>query len=176
MPAKKRAADATFAALQTVHAALRPLSVEDRARVLDSVVTLLDVATGSAPLQRQTAAPPSPAASQGRRLSVVEILSDRKPVTIPGKIALFAYYREKYEGLSRFSRDDLLPYFAKAKETPPTHFVRDFDKAVKKGWLHEDKADSYITSRGVEEVESGFPNERKWTKTTKKPKAKQKAK
>jgi hypothetical protein len=171
MPAKKREADATFAALQAVHEALRPLSAEDRARVLDSVVTLLDVATPSSPLQRQTA-PSLVTPVPGRRPSVVEILSDRKPVTIPGKIVLFAYYREKYEGLSRFARDDLVAYFGKAKETPPTHFGREFDKAVKKGWLHEEGADSYITSRGIEEVESGFPSERKWTKTTKKSKAK----
>jgi len=32
---------------------------------------------------------------------------------------------------------------------------------VKKGWIHSDGADSYITSKGIEEVESGFPDERK---------------
>jgi hypothetical protein len=32
---------------------------------------------------------------------------------------------------------------------------------VKKGWIHEDGADSYLTSKGVEVVEGAFPGEPK---------------
>jgi len=173
VPAKKSSGNSTFAALKTVHKALLPLTADQRARVLDSVMTLLETAAPSVQAIARPAATAAAAASplsSTRRASVVEVLNERKPVTIPGKLTLFAYYREKYEGLSRFSRNDLEAYFSKAKEKPPTHFGREFDGAVKKGWLHEDGAESYITSRGIEEVEANFPNERKWTKSTKKAK------
>ncbi len=103
----------------------------------------------------------------GRPVSIVELIQEKQPGTQAQRIALFAYYREKHEGLARFSRADLQSYFSKAKEPPTTNYGRDFVEAVKKGWLHEDGADSYITSRGIEAVESGFASERKYAKRTK---------
>jgi hypothetical protein len=96
-------------------------------------------------------------------------MTEKQPGTNAQKIALFAYYREKYEGLSRFERSDLQPYFAKARLTPASNFDRDFVEAVKKGWIHEEKADSYLTTKGVEAVESGFEGQPK-RKTVKKKK------
>jgi hypothetical protein len=89
-------------------------------------------------------------------MSPVELLQEKHPGSNAQKIALFAYYREKVEGLSRFSRADLRTYFAKAKQVPPQNYDRDFGAALKSGWIHEDGADSYLTSRGLEVVESGF--------------------
>jgi hypothetical protein len=170
-----RGKDPTFAALQTVHEALRRLRADQRGKVLTSVTTLLEIAaepivpSERIPEQQHTPQPPRAAAARPTGLS--ELMKERKPATNAGKITLFAYYREKHEGHSRFSRDDLEAYFSKAHETPPSLYNRDFVSAVRKGWLHEDGADSYITSKGIEEVESGFPNERKWSmKAAKKPK------
>jgi hypothetical protein len=56
-----------------------------------------------------------------------------------------------------------------AKEKPPRNYDRDFVEAVKKGWIHEDGAESYITSKGIEAVESGFAGERKYTKRAGRP-------
>jgi hypothetical protein len=89
-------------------------------------------------------------------LSPVELIQEKNPATNSQKIALFAYYREKYEGLSRFSRGDLKTYFSKAKESPPGNYDRDFNNAVKVGWIHEDGSESYLTSKGLEAVEAGF--------------------
>jgi hypothetical protein len=103
--------------------------------------------------------------SQARPLSINELVQEKSPSgTNAQRIALFAYYRDKHEGISRFTRDDLKVYFAKAKEQPPRNYDRDFVEAVKKGWIHEDGADSYVTSKGIEAVESGFEGERKYKK------------
>lgn len=68
------------------------------------------------------------------------------------------------EGIQRFSREDLRGYFAKAKQPPPTNYDRDFVEAGKRGWIHEDGGESYVTSKGIESVESGFAGERKYIK------------
>ncbi len=96
-----------------------------------------------------------------RPLSLIELVQDKQPSTKPQFIALFAYYREKYENQPRFARGDLEGYFARARQTPPSNFDRDFAETVRRGWIHEEGADSYITSRGIEAVEGGFPNERR---------------
>ena len=104
-----------------------------------------------------------------RPLSLVELMQDKQPHTSAQKITLFAYYREKHEGVSRFARENLRDYFSKAKEKPPANFDRDFVDAVKKGWLHEDNSESYVTTKGIEAVELGFPSEGKAAKAVKRP-------
>jgi hypothetical protein len=171
MAAKKQ--EPEIEALQAVHAALKPLSAEERSRVLASVYALLgisgiDVSTGpSTPFSGAGSRPTTrevPTRPQARPLSINELVNDKNPGTSAQFITLFAYYRDKHEGLARFGRDDLKAYFAKAKETPPTNYDRDFVEAVKKGWVHEDGDDSYVTSKGIEAVESGFAGERKYAK------------
>lgn len=174
MSEKKR--DPEIEALQSVHAALKPLAVEERTRVLASVYALLGIRgpdpTPTTPLPSQYTAPPTADASnanistrsQTRPLSINELVQERSPGTSAQRIALFAYYRDKHEGIPRFTRDDLKGYFAKAKEQPPRNYDRDFVEAVKKGWIHEDGAESYVTSKGIEAVESSFAGERKYTK------------
>lgn len=153
-----------FDAFEKVHSALLPLTAEQRGRLIAAVTTLLatseDIPTAAASSSDVRLWAPAPARSI-RPLSVVELLNDKTPETIPGKIALFAYHREKNEGKPRFARRDLVGYFARAHESPPANYDRDFIAAVKKGWIHEDGSESYITSKGITEVESGFPNERK---------------
>lgn len=161
--------DAEFTAFEQVHRALLPLTAEQRGRVLASVTTLLATTDTPSPVPSGGTDTRSWAPMRSSRpLSLVELLKEKAPVTNPGKITLFAYHREKNEGKPRFGRDDLEAYFAVAHEQPPTHYGRDFVAAVKKGWIHEAGSESYITSKGIEEVEAGFPNERKWKTTLKK--------
>lgn len=179
MPDKKR--DPEIDALQSVHAALKPLSADERTRVLASVYALLgihgpDMTPTPAPPLRSASTPVAqiPAAdisarSQIRPLSINELVQEKSPGTNAQRIALFAYYRDKHEGIPRFTRDDLKGYFAKAKEQPPRNYDRDFVEAVKRGWIHEDGADSYVTSKGIEAVESGFAGERRYTKRAGRP-------
>jgi hypothetical protein len=128
-------------------------------------MSLLGMRTGtlSADIQRKApialAAGPSEQPDQvstTRPLSPRELIQQKQPSTNPQKIALFAYYREKVEGLARFSRADLETYFAKAKESPPANYPRDFQTAVSFGWIYEDGSDSYLTTKGLEAVEAGF--------------------
>jgi hypothetical protein len=100
----------------------------------------------------------------------VELVNEKRPGTNPQRLALFAYYREKSEGSSRFSRDALRPYFAKARIPPPSNFDRDFGESVKRGWIHEDGDESYLTSRGLEAVEAGFQGEPKGARMPRKAK------
>lgn len=161
--------DPHIAALEAVYAALKDLDPSGRKKVLSSVVALLDL-DAAPPLHapsRHSIAEERHLPTSSRPVSLVELVNDKKPGTSAQRIALFAYYREKSEGFSRFARDDLKPYFAKAKQPPASNYDRDFVEAVRKGWIHEDGTDSYLTTRGVEAVESGFEGERKYLKARK---------
>jgi len=177
-PIKK---DKTLAALEAVHTALKPLTAEDRQRVLASVRTLLEIpsaagidkagddaadVTSAGP----TLATPRPLAST-RPLAIRELIQDKKPDTHPELITLFAYYREKHENLPTFSRADLERYYTASRENPPKNYDRDFVKAITRGWIHEDNSNSYITSKGIEAVESGFAGATGQTKSKQKSKA-----
>ncbi|MBI1210424.1 MAG: hypothetical protein GC190_03095 [Alphaproteobacteria bacterium] len=161
--------DPQIAALEAIHAALKDLDADSQKKVLSSVFALLDIhaPAGSSTTPNQSMATPQ-AALTSRPTSLIELMQQKSPGTNAQRIALFAYYRERVEGLSRFERDDLKGYFPKAKEPPAGNYDRDFVEAVKKGWIHEDGADSYLTSKGVEAVESGFEGERKVTKKPRK--------
>jgi len=146
-------------AVQAVFDALEPFDDGARSRILQSATSLLGggfvppapVGGGGAPSQA-----PASRAHADRPLSPVELIDQKKPATHPQRIVLFAYYRERAEGLNRFAKDDLKPYFAKAKLPPPQNYDRDFRQTVKLGWIYEDGADSYLTSKGLEAVEAGF--------------------
>jgi hypothetical protein len=155
--------DPNIVALEAVYAALKDLDPAGRKKVISSAFALLGLeepAPLASPHLEERHSPPT----ASRPISLVELIGDKKPGTNAQRIALFAYYREKAEGLSRFARDDLKSYFAKAKLPPASNYDRDFVEAVRKGWIHEDSADSYLTTKGIEAVESGFEGERKYTK------------
>ncbi len=156
--------DKELEAFQGVHAALKDLAPEVRRKVLASVSALLEIPGSAVPPtpigSTQAAslhhAPAETRTTSSRPFSIRELMQDKNPGTNMERIALFAYYREKYEGTSRFSRGDLEKYFAKARENPPKNYDRDFNNTVLKGWIHEDGEESYITSKGLEAVESAF--------------------
>jgi hypothetical protein len=147
-------------AVQAIYAALEPLDEETRRRVISSAMSLLgmsqphpDVPTTTRRSGHQTQAEPG---ATSRAKSPVELIQEKNPATNAQRIALFAYHREKVEGEARFSRADLRSYFRKAKEPLPANYDRDFAAAVREGWIHEDGAESYLTSKGLEAVEAGF--------------------
>jgi hypothetical protein len=156
--------DPAISALEAVHAALKPLDAPERQRVLASVYALLGIdeiqpqpktptlPLGGQPESRSKSAPSFPA----RPVAIRELIQEKNPTTHPEFITLFAYYREKHQNLPTFSRSTLATYYTMSRETPPGNFDRDFVKAVKRGWIHEDGDNSYITSKGLEVVESSF--------------------
>ena len=160
----EKSRDPSIVALEAVYAALKDLDAVERKKVISSVSTLLNIE--GLPVQTQLIQPPGKGERQpSRPLSLVELIQDKKPGTNAQRIALFAYYREKYQNLPRFGRDDLKSYFATGKETPAANYDRDFVEAIRKGWIHEDGADSYLTSKGIEAIESGFEGERTYSKS-----------
>lgn len=154
-----KAKDPKLQAIESIYEALKKLDDKDRRSVLASALALLGMEAGSqasqAPTQIISSTRQFPPSSS-RPISLVELITDKKPSNNPEKIALFAYYREKTEGVSRFARRDLEDYFAKAKLPPASNYDRDFVDTVKRGWIHEDGADSYLTTKGVEAVESSY--------------------
>jgi len=156
--------DATISALEAVHAALKPLDPAERQRVLASVHALLEVAGVAGPSSPLIGAGSSSSTNQlrpqtstaARPVAIRELIQEKRPRTHPQFITLFAYYREKHQNLPTFSRSDLAGYYTTSRETPPKNFDRDFVEAVKRGWIHEDGDNSYITTKGLEVVESSF--------------------
>ena len=166
MPPEKK--EPVVAALESVHSALKPLSPEDRQRVLASVSALLDTPTVQGTPQRSSSLSP-PKMLSTRPVGLTEIIKDKNARTNPELITLFAYYREKYENLPKFSREDIEQYFEKAHEPPPANYGRDFLVAIRNGWIHEDGPNSYITSKGIEIVEAGFGGEKSKDNLRRKP-------
>ncbi len=172
--------DPEIEALEALHSALKPLKQDVRIRVIQSVFALLGInetqlQIGAGYIQTDTSdQPPSKQTdagntrnTQNRPTSIIEVMQDKTPKSNIQKILVFAYYREKHEGKPRFSRQDLLPYFGKAREKPPANYDRDFLNVVEAGLIHEDGNESYITSKGIEAVEVGFDRKRSSSKEKK---------
>lgn len=166
--AEKR--DPSIVAIEAVYAALKDLDATNRKRVLSSAFALLGLESAS------IGAPPAGGGSTGhqqpaaasRPTGLVELVNEKGPGTNAQRIAVFAYHREKAENNPRFSRSDLETYFAKAKLPPAGNYSRDFNEAVRAGWIHEDGSESYLTTKGIEAIENGFVGERKYSKGKKK--------
>jgi hypothetical protein len=154
MPESKKAPE--IAALEVVYEALKGLDPELRRKVLQSTYALLEI---NAPVQKDQRAGGE---IDSPRVGLAELIKEKQAITTSQFLAVFAYFREKYQKQSRFSRADLEGYFQMAKENPPTNYDRDFTDAVRKGWIHEEGENSFITSKGIEAVEGGFPGERKY--------------
>lgn len=150
-------ADAAIAVVN----ALQPLNSEERSRVLRSAAALFGITLGQ-PVGIGPAAESPPKAPLGgatgtKKLSIVELLQDRGAATNSQRIACFAYYREKVEGSEHFSKQDLAAYFPQAKlAAPGPNYSRDYNGAVREGWVHDDGAQSYLTQKGEAAVEAGF--------------------
>lgn len=152
-----------FEAARTVYAALKPLDPDTRQRVMVSALSLLGMdapATHTGASERAAAIPATTAAgvlpASHRPVSPVELIQQKEPTTNAQRLAVFAYHRERNEGMGRFSRADLKEYFGKARLVPPQNYDRDFVTAVELGYIYEDGAESYLTSKGLEAVERGF--------------------
>jgi hypothetical protein len=155
-------------AVGKIHEALLSLEPDVRSRVLESVRVLLDMPVVEAvsrpgPTEPHATSKAGDVTVLGRPKSLAEVMEEANPGTNAQRIVVFATYREKFEGRPRFSRSDLEQFFASAHLKPPANYDRDFVEAVKKGWIHEDGSESYVTSKGLEAVASGFAGERRYT-------------
>jgi hypothetical protein len=153
-------------AFQTIIKALQPLEASVQDRVLASVFALLgkDLPDRQRSQSGDEGEEETASDRTSRPKGLTELLSEKTPGTNSQRIALFAYYRDKFENKSRFSRSDLREYFGRARLEPPGNYDRDFSGAVERGWIHENGDQSYITTSGIEIVEQGFQGERAYAK------------
>ncbi|MFJ7958912.1 hypothetical protein ACIQ62_21770 [Streptomyces sp. NPDC096319] len=82
--------------------------------------------------------------------------------TAPEKITAFAAYLTLVEGRETFGHKDLRRLFERAREGIPTHFSRDFDKAVRAGWIHEgtERGSYYLSDSLLSLLEDGYASHR----------------
>ncbi|MGW2468474.1 hypothetical protein [Streptomyces bauhiniae] len=103
-----------------------------------------------------------PALDEGRRRQSVEgprqALELSGARTVPEKMTAFGAYLMQVEGLETFTQSDVRRLFQRSRERIPAHFNRDFNKAVRAGWIHESEAkDEFYLSQGAQSViEDGF--------------------
>jgi hypothetical protein len=159
--AEKR--DPTIVAIEDIYAALKDLDSVTRKRVLSSAFALLGESTPASNPAAVIVNPATQSPISVRPIGLVELINEKRPGTNAQRIAVVAYYRERTEGNPRFSRADLEAYFAKARLAPAANYSRDFNEAVRAGWIHEDGAESYLTTKGIEAIEAGFEGERKYS-------------
>ncbi len=89
--------------------------------------------------------------------------------TVPEKITAFAAYLTLVEGRETFGHQDLRRLFERARERIPTHFSREFDKAVRAGWIHEgtERGSYYLSDSLLNLLEDGYASHRsKRTRTS----------
>lgn len=93
-------------------------------------------------------------------LSLREFLQQVNPsIGIHAKILAVGRYMRDFEGQADFSRDDIRTRFRTAGEPQPANFPRDFQKAVRAGWIAEDPGNRgrfYVTRTGDELIDQGF--------------------
>lgn len=95
-------------------------------------------------------------------LSLREFLEASEAKRNPDKITVIGRYILQHEGRHDFKRDDLKGRFRDAGEGIPANFGRDFNWAVRNGWIAEDphhRGSYYVTKKGAEAIESRFSSD-----------------
>ena len=94
-------------------------------------------------------------AEGGRKLSLVEFVEEKDPKTAAQKCVTYGVYLEQYDN-AKLTREGVKKCFSRAKDSVPKNFNRDFDGAIKAGWIHEADGELYVTKKGVAAVNAGF--------------------
>src|SRR5689334_13872021 len=111
MSPKAAAVSDPLSATQTIFRVLEPLAADVQQRVLASALSLLGIAAPTN-ASSSNSTPSSPIVKAGeRQMSLGELYKQSEPATNAQKLAVFAYYKEKFEGKSTFSPTELRPYF-----------------------------------------------------------------
>lgn len=95
-------------------------------------------------------------------LSLREFLEESEAKRNPDKITVIGRYILQHEGRHDFKRDELKGRFRDAGEGIPANFGRDFNWAVRNGWIAEDpdhRGSYYVTKKGAEAIERRFSSD-----------------
>jgi hypothetical protein len=96
------------------------------------------------------------------KLSLREFLLQAQPKRNPDKITAIAVFMKRHDGVGDFAREEILAKYRQAGEQTPSNFHRDFNWALKAGFLAEDPVKHgrfYVTGTGETAVSSQFPAE-----------------
>lgn len=110
------------------------------------------------PLGPTAALRPNLVAASGQRLSLREYLQAvgaGRGIHI--KILAVGRHMRDFEKQEDFSREEVRSRFRSAGEPQPANFARDFQKAVREGWIAEDPKNIgrfYVTRTGDDEIDA----------------------
>jgi len=120
-------------------------------------MTLGGVSQETAQTDQRLSVRPTALNLTGQRMSLREYLQtaalDRG---IHTKILAVGRYMRDFENQGDFNRDDIRGRFRSAGEPQPANFARDFQKAVRAGWIAEDHQNRdryYVTRTGDDEID-----------------------
>ena len=87
-----------------------------------------------------------------------EALDASRAKTNPEKIVALALYVAQDGSKETFSLEDIKPLFRRARESPPGNISRDFDVAIRAGWVSEaeTKGEFFVTQKAAHVLEAGF--------------------
>jgi hypothetical protein len=121
-------------------------------------MTFSGVGTDMANVGQGAKTPQPTLAPSMQRMSLREYLQTNVPDRgIHTKILAVARYMRDFESQSDFNREDVRSRFRSAGEPQPANFHRDFQKAVRAGWIAEDHRNRgryYVTRTGDEAIDS----------------------
>lgn len=132
------------------------------ARTAAAIAQMAVGGAGQAPRVQSPGLAPSRevSANAGQLLSLREFLQQvNLSIGNHAKITAVGRYMRDFEAQADFSRDDIRGRFRAAGEPQPANFPRDFQKAIRAGWIAEDpKSPShfYITRTGDELIGQGI--------------------
>jgi hypothetical protein len=172
--------DAELEAIKTLQAALEPLRPEVRARVLDYVFRVLDIAHSAPAVETRTAAPSFTAATAHQVTDILSLKQDKKPTSANQMIALVAYYlahsapdAEKKEVITAA---DVRKYFMQGRYPMPGSLPQALINARSAGYIDlVDKGTYRLNSVGYNLVAHKLAGEEGKTRSSPK-RSKQKAK
>lgn len=131
--------------------------VDSRTAGLIAQMTFGGVAADTGRVDERIAIRPVNPTPMGQQISLREYLQtaavDRG---IHTKILAVGRYMRDVEQQSDFDRDDIRGRFRSAGEPQPANFARDFQKAVRAGWIaedHQNRGRYYVTRTGDDEID-----------------------
>lgn len=123
---------------------------------LDARVTRIEAGTAGAGGGKTAAR------ALAKKTSIKEFLLEKPPGTDIQRTLAVGHYLETHEGMSSFTKADLLQGYSDAKESPPSNIDMNIRRCIQQGQMMQakEKKDNkpawVVTGRGEQFVEGGY--------------------